>query len=100
MQFDVQDAQHKALCGRGVDLILVGGQPAGRLYLHRRDDEIRIMDIALLPDYCNRGIGTTLLRGLQSEAAGRRQAAAHPRRTLQSRALGIGGWELTYRRPK
>jgi ribosomal protein S18 acetylase RimI-like enzyme len=27
------------------------------------------MDIALLPEYCNRGIGTTLLRGLQSEAA-------------------------------
>ena len=30
---------------------------------------IRIVDIALLPDYCNRGIGTSLLRGLQSEAA-------------------------------
>ena len=27
------------------------------------------MDIALLPEYCNRGIGTTLLRGLQTEAA-------------------------------
>ena len=26
------------------------------------------VDIALLPEYCNRGIGTTLLRGLQSEA--------------------------------
>jgi GNAT superfamily N-acetyltransferase len=26
-------------------------------------------DIALLPEYCNRGIGTTLLRDLQSEAA-------------------------------
>jgi hypothetical protein len=26
-------------------------------------------DIALLPEDCNRGIGTTLLRGLQSEAA-------------------------------
>jgi hypothetical protein len=29
----------------------------------------RIVDIALLPQYCNRGIGTTLLRDLQSEAA-------------------------------
>jgi ribosomal protein S18 acetylase RimI-like enzyme len=25
-------------------------------------------NIALLPEYCSRGIGTTLLRGLQSEA--------------------------------
>ena len=45
------------------------GQPAGRLYVARGSDEIRIVDIALLPESCNRGIGTTLLRGLQSEAA-------------------------------
>jgi Acetyltransferase (GNAT) domain len=35
----------------------------------RAGEEIRIVDIALLPAYCNRGVGTTLLRGLQSEAA-------------------------------
>jgi ribosomal protein S18 acetylase RimI-like enzyme len=35
----------------------------------KKEAEVRIVDIALLPDYCNRGIGTTLLRGLQSEAA-------------------------------
>ena len=45
------------------------GQPAGRLYVSREEDDIRIVDVALLPEYCNRGIGTTLLRGLQSEAA-------------------------------
>ena len=45
-------------------------RPAGRAALRRpQDDEIRIVDIALLPEYCNRGIGTTLLRGLQAEAA-------------------------------
>ena len=55
--------------GAAFDVILVFGQPAGRLYVAREEDEIRIVDIALLPDYCNRGIGTTLLRGLQSEAA-------------------------------
>ena len=32
-------------------------------------DEIRIVDIALLPACCNRGMGTTLVRGLQAEAA-------------------------------
>jgi predicted GNAT family acetyltransferase len=30
---------------------------------------IRIVDIALLADYCNRGLGTTLVRALQAEAA-------------------------------
>ena len=70
MQFDAQHAYYQEHYeGAAFDVILVGGQPAGRLYLHRRDDEIRIMDIALLPEYCNRGIGTTLLKGLQAEAA-------------------------------
>jgi ribosomal protein S18 acetylase RimI-like enzyme len=55
--------------GAAFDVILVGAQPAGRLYVAREGDEIRIVDIALLPESCNRGIGTTLLRGLQSEAA-------------------------------
>ena len=77
MQFDAQHAYYQEHYeGAAFDVILVDSQPAGRLYLHRRDDEIRIMDIALLPDYCNRGIGTTLLHGLQSEAA----AAAKPLR--------------------
>ena len=69
MQFDAQYAYYQENYeGAAFDVILVGGQPAGRLYIHPRDDEIRIMDIALLPEYCNRGIGTTLLHGLQSEA--------------------------------
>ena len=70
MQFDAQHAYYQEHYeGAAFDVILAGGQPAGRLYIHRRDDEIRIMDIALLPEFCNRGIGTTLLHGLQSEAA-------------------------------
>ena len=70
MQFDAQHAHYQAhYGGAAFDIVLVGGEPAGRLYVAREDDEIRIVDIALLPEYCNRGIGTTLLRGLQSEAA-------------------------------
>jgi ribosomal protein S18 acetylase RimI-like enzyme len=70
MQFEAQHAYYQEHYeGAAFDVILVGGQPAGRLYIHPRDDEIRIVDIALLAEYCNRGIGTTLLRGLQSEAA-------------------------------
>ena len=39
----------------------------GRLYVDRRDDEIRLIDIALLPEYRNRGIGGRLLRDLLAE---------------------------------
>ena len=74
--------------GTSFDVILSTAQPAGRLYVARWTDEIRIVDIALLPEFCNRGIGTTLLRQLQAEARRGRQAAAHPRRALQSRRCG------------
>jgi hypothetical protein len=50
-------------------------QPARAALVHRQDDEIRSVDIGILPEYCHRGIGTALLRGLQSEAA----AAGKPR---------------------
>ena len=50
-------------------MLEVGASEAvGQLYAARWTDEIRIVDIALLPDFCNRGIGTTLLRQLQTEA--------------------------------
>ena len=50
-------------------IILFDGQPAGRLYLDRRPDEIRIIDIALLPDFRNMGLGTRLLQDIQTESA-------------------------------
>jgi len=51
------------------DLILVDGLPAGRLYVDRRADEIRIVDIALLlPEWRGQGIGSRLLAELLAEA--------------------------------
>jgi GNAT superfamily N-acetyltransferase len=55
------------------DVIVLDGQPVGRLYVARWSDEIRIVDIALLPASCNRGLGTTLVRALQAEAAASRK---------------------------
>jgi len=49
-------------------VILMRREPIGRLYLHRAPQEILILDIALLPQYRNMGIGTMLIRGLQEEA--------------------------------
>ena len=44
------------------------GTPIGRLYVDRWEKEIRIMDIALLPEHRGAGIGSELLRELQEEA--------------------------------
>ena len=52
-----------------LDLILVDGEPAGRLYVDRWPGEIRVVDIVLLPPYQRTGIGERLLREVQAEAA-------------------------------
>ena len=57
-------------------LILLDGQPIGRLYVARLDEELLIIDIALLPAYRNAGIGSRLLEDLLAEAA----AAGKPAR--------------------
>jgi len=55
--------------GAEFQVILAEGQTAGRLYVHRRTEEIRVMDIALLPTFRQRGLGTALLKELLAEGA-------------------------------
>ncbi len=43
--------------------------PVGRLYLDERAAEFRLLDIALLPEHRNRGIGSAILNRLLDEAA-------------------------------
>jgi GNAT superfamily N-acetyltransferase len=50
-------------------IILHYERPIGRLYIERRTDEMRGIDIALLPEYRRAGIGTAILQGLLAEAA-------------------------------
>ena len=48
----------------------MSGSPRGRApRVKLWADEIRIVDIALPPACCNRGLGTTLVRALQTDAA-------------------------------
>ena len=50
------------------DVIEDNGVPAGRLYLDRQDKTLLIVDLALLPDWRNRGIGTALIEAVFAEA--------------------------------
>jgi ribosomal protein S18 acetylase RimI-like enzyme len=54
--------------GATFDIVMVAGCAAGRLYVFRGPSEIRIIDIALLPQYRGRGIGGELLTGILREA--------------------------------
>jgi ribosomal protein S18 acetylase RimI-like enzyme len=50
-------------------IIQLDGAPAGRLYLHQDPGDLRIMEIALAPEYRGIGIGTMLLREIMDRAA-------------------------------
>jgi hypothetical protein len=46
LQFDAQHAYYQEhYAGAAFDVILVDGQPAGRLYVAREDDEIRMLTV-------------------------------------------------------
>ena len=49
-------------------IILLDGEPIGRLYVDRRTDEIRIIDIALLAEHRKKGIGSELMGDILAEA--------------------------------
>jgi len=69
MQFDAQNQDYrKNYPAASFDLILARGEPVGRLYVDRREKDIHIIDIALLPEHRNAGIGSALLRGLIAES--------------------------------
>jgi ribosomal protein S18 acetylase RimI-like enzyme len=68
-QFDAQDRWYHEHNTRGsYEVIVVDGEPAGRLCLHRGEAEIRIVDMALLPEHRGNGVGTSLLLDLLAEA--------------------------------
>jgi len=70
MQFDAQHRHYQTYFpDAAFSVIEVAGAPAGRLYVDRSQDELRIIDIALLPEYCNHGIGGHILLELLSEAS-------------------------------
>lgn len=69
-QFKAQH-QHYTAHYHGAQFLVIEreGVPVGRLYLHWRSDELRIVDIALLPEARGDGIGRALLDALIARAA-------------------------------
>jgi ribosomal protein S18 acetylase RimI-like enzyme len=50
-------------------VIIMGEQPIGLMVVNRAQTELRLVDIALLPEFRGRGIGSFYLKKLASEAA-------------------------------
>ncbi|HLL76212.1 MAG TPA: GNAT family N-acetyltransferase [Pyrinomonadaceae bacterium] len=69
MQLDAQRAEYERRFPEAdYRVILVAGRPAGRLWVARTPEQIRLLDIALLPEFRNRGAGALLLRRLTDES--------------------------------
>jgi ribosomal protein S18 acetylase RimI-like enzyme len=68
MQFDAQDKYYREhYPDAEFTLLSIDGVAAGRFYVHRRADELRIVDIALLEEFRNRGIGGELMNEILAE---------------------------------
>lgn len=68
-QFSFQHA-HYMEAYQSAEFLIVkeGKQSIGRLYKDYREDEIRIIDIALLPEYRGKGIGGQIMESILAEA--------------------------------
>lgn len=51
------------------DILLIDGVRAGRLYVHRKEESVHILDITLMAEFRGKGMGSSILRHLQQEAA-------------------------------
>ena len=68
-QFEAQHVHYqKHFTGCEFDIVLVDGRPAGRVYVHQTDEEFRIVDLAFLPDFRGKGIGTVVMKEIIEEA--------------------------------
>lgn len=59
------------------NVILVDDQPAGRIWVGIDDRQIRLLDIALLTEFQNRGVGAYLLRQLIDESKREQKPLRH-----------------------
>lgn len=103
MQFKAQQQGYRGAYPQAeFHIILLGNQPVGRMAANRAAGELRLIDIALLPEHRNQGIGTTLIQKLSTEAAAagqplrlsvvKGQRAVHLYQRLGFAKTGESGW--------
>lgn len=77
-QFDLQRKEYDTRYPDArYDVILVDGQPAGRIWVGIDDTQIRLLDIGLLEEFQNLGVGTVLLKRLIAEAGEANKSLRH-----------------------
>lgn len=70
MQFEAQRRGYADMFPKGeFNILLLNGREAGRIVVNRTTDEIRLVDVVLLLEFRNGGIGTRLISVLTHEAA-------------------------------
>jgi ribosomal protein S18 acetylase RimI-like enzyme len=69
MQLAAQEQGYRRKYPESTHMIVEnGGKRAGRFWVNRGENEIRIIDISLLPEFRRNGIGTCLYQSLIAEA--------------------------------
>ena len=70
MQYEAQTRNYsEQFSGASHNVIELDGVPVGRLIVDRRPGQIECVDISLLPQWRNGGIGTAVMRSLLEECA-------------------------------
>ena len=76
MQFMAQQRWYESTyAGAEHQIVVCAGQPAGRLLIFRTPEAAVLVDIALLPEHRNRGIGGELIRAMLKECDEKRTCA-------------------------
>lgn len=71
MQFEAQRGSYRQQYPESEhSIILVDGQPGGRLWVDESGEEMRVIDIVLAPEYQGRGIGKQVLEQVIAKADG------------------------------
>ena len=87
-QFMAQSAQYgERFPDAEYSIILYRERPAGRLWIGRTPEQIRLLDIAILPEFQNQGIGAALLKRLVAESEQRGLPLRHMVFNLNAAAL-------------
>jgi GNAT superfamily N-acetyltransferase len=69
MQFAARAASYRAAYpGASHAIVLRGDRPVGTLIVNHAAEELRLVDVALLPEHRGAGLGTAVIRRLQAEA--------------------------------